>query len=129
VGHDAIPHWLHYHPHFVNQRLYTNNTIYIASKGFRLNGRSLEGAGTFHGFDPSAPRRDPSLQLTAPDERLRSHWCLPKWLCQGHIQGTWSCERNHVPFNSGGRRQEFVFDMPGTREAPDWLECLFEAHA
>ncbi|MDI6449248.1 hypothetical protein [Anaerobaca lacustris] len=123
-----IPAWLHYHPHVVNRGLYTNNTIYIASKGFRLNGLSVEGAGTFQGFNPSVARRGPSLQLTAPSERLRSHWCLPNWLCQGHIEGRWLCDGNHLPFNSGGRRQEFVFDMPETREATDWLKGLFESH-
>ena len=130
---DTIPKWLHYNPHIVNRGLreYSNNTIYIASDHLTLDGHNLskQGAGTFPCFKPS-------LQLTAPDEKARAHWCLPKWL-QNNLPGftlpsrknkKWQCNNEYVPFDSDGRGQEFVFDVPEPDD-PDvmkWLKGLFE---
>ena len=118
---DEFPNWLHYHPHIVNRdrRGYTNNTIYIAADHLMLDGLPVRGAGTF-------PRFKPSLQLTAPEEDSKSHWCLPKWLCNEYIEGDWQCPKDHLPFDSGGRGQEFVFNMPDSPEAIEWIKTLFK---
>ena len=119
---DEIPNWLHYHSHIVNRKIYTKNTIYIAADHLTLDGLSVRGgAGTLPCFKPL-------LQLTAPEEESRSHWCLPKWLCSGYIEGNWRCPKDHLPFDSDGRRQEFVFDVPepSNQEAINWLKGLFE---
>jgi hypothetical protein len=126
---DEFPMWLHYHPHIVNRKIYTNNKIYIAAEHLTLDGLSGRGAGTFPCFKPS-------LQLTAPEEKARAHWCLPKWL-QNNLPGftlpsrknkNWQCYNGYVPFDSGGRGQEFVFEVPGpvNQEAINWLKGLFE---
>lgn len=113
--------WLEYHPHIVNKAdVYTgNNTIYIASDALRIFGETIfgkNGGGTF-------PTIKKSLQLTAENESM-SHWSLPKWL----LEGAWECRDGHLPFLSGGRKQEFVFDVPDKfkKEAIDWLKSLFE---
>jgi len=129
---DTIPKWLHYNPHIVNRGLreYSNNTIYIASDHLTLDGHNLskQGAGTFPCFKPS-------LQLTAPCE-TKAHWCLPKWLqnvLPGFVRAhrmnrNWQCRNVFVPFDSGGRGQEFVFDVrePDKQKAINWLKGLFE---
>jgi hypothetical protein len=118
---DKFESWLHYHPHIVNREIYTknNNKIYIATRNLTLDGLSdKDGGGIFPNFKSS-------LQLTAPKEDARSHWCLPKWL----LEGAWQCSKNdHLPFSSGGRRQEFVFDVPeqNKKKAITWLRNLFE---
>jgi hypothetical protein len=121
VNRDEIPPWLEYHSHVVNKKdVYTgNNTIYIASDTLNLFGETIydKGGGTFRFFKES-------LQLTAPNEEAMSHWCLPKWL----LEGAWQCSKNdRLPFNSSGRQQEFVFDVPEQhkRKAIDWLKEMF----
>lgn len=124
VDQGKIADWLQYHPHIVNKNkgnYRNNNTIYIASDNLTLreNNLSMPGAGTFPFFKPS-------LQLTAPEERLRSHWSLPKWICREQNHGNWPCHEDQVPFNSGGRGQEFVFNMPDSPAAIDWIKTLFK---
>ncbi len=116
--------WLKYHPHIVNAGIKPynkNNTIYISTDKLSFSGLSdKDGGGVFTHFKPS-------LQLTAPEEKARSHWCLPEWLCENFIEGKWSCRECHLPFDSGGRRQEFVFDVPdqNRQKAIDWLKEMF----
>ncbi len=132
---DEFPMWLHYHPHIVNRNIrannrniYTNNKIYIAAEHLILDGFSVRGAGTFPCFKRS-------LQLTAPEEKARAHWCLPKWL-QNNLPGftlpsrknkNWQCNNGYVPFDSDGRGQEFVFKVPDpdNPEVMKWLKSLF----
>ena len=114
--------WLIYHPHIQNEGINeyrNNNTIYIASDKLKLFGEPIcgkDGGGTF-------PHFKPSLRLTAKGESM-SHWCLPEWL----IEGAWKCRDGHLPFLSGGRQQEFVFDVPkeNKQKAIDWFKGLFE---
>ena len=118
VEKDKIPDWLDYHLHVVNSKIYTNNKIYIAKRHLTLDGLShKDGGGVF-------PKFKPPLQLTAQGEKARSHWSLPKWL----IEGAWECRDGHLPFLSGGRQQEFVFDLPD-KNIPKliaWLKELLE---
>jgi hypothetical protein len=124
---DEFPMWLHYHPHIINRKIYTNNKIYIAAEHFTLDELSVRGAGTFPCFKPS-------LQLTAPHE-TKAHWCLPKWL-QNDLPGftrpsrtnkNWHCNNGYVPFDSDGRGQEFIFEAtdPDNPEVMKWLKSLF----
>jgi hypothetical protein len=120
---DEFPTWLRYHSHIVNRNIYskTANTIYMAPKHLTLEGLSVPAAGIFPCFKPS-------LQLTAPEEKSRSHWSLPKWLCRKQVHGNWACHvDHHLPFDSNGRRQEFVFEIPdNSQHAKQWLKGLFE---
>ena len=120
VNRDEIQSWLEYHPHVVNKKdVYTgNNTIYVASDTLNLFGEPIcgkSGGGAFPVFKES-------LLLTAREQSM-SHWSLPKWL----LEGAWKCRDGHLPFLSGGRQQEFVFDVPDIykQEAIDWLKEMF----
>ena len=123
VNQDKIADWLQYHPHIVNKnkgKYRNNNTIYIAPDNLTLHGHNLSvsGAGTFPCFKDS-------LQLTALQE-CKSHWSLPEWLCKENIHGNWPCRDKQAPFDSGGRGQEFVFNMPDSPEAFEWYKTLFK---
>jgi len=118
---DEFERWLHYHPHIVNRKIYPKNTIYKATRRLTLDGLSdKKGGGIFSCFKQS-------LQLTAPEEKAMSHWSLPKWLCENFIEGIWQCRDGHLPFDSDGRRQEFVFDVTeqNKQKAIDWLKEMF----
>jgi hypothetical protein len=133
VNGNEIPDWLQYHPHIVNfnagvNGYMNNNMIYMAADQLILGNKDfgVRGAGIFPCFKSS-------LQLTAP-ERTKARWCLPEWLQTGftrphRLNNDWRCPNNgHVPFDSGGRGQEFVFDVPEPDD-PDvmkWLKGLFE---
>ncbi len=127
VGEKELDDWLKYHPHIVNADIpsykkYNNNTIYIAAPKLNFDVLSDEdGGGVFPCFKKS-------LQLTAPKEELRSHWCLPRWLCENYIEGKWDCQGDCRAFDSNGRKQEFVFDVPkrNMKNAIKWLKGLFE---
>jgi hypothetical protein len=133
VGHDAIPHWLHYHPHVVNADLYgDNNTIYVARKKLNLNGKdsALAGAGIFSQFNEA-------LRLTAPDEDRRTHWRLPRWfypfgnpprppLTYHKDPHRWTLNGGHVILESAYPGQEFVFDTREYPEAVGWIRSLFQ---
>jgi len=127
VDKDKIPSWLNYHPHVLNagKKPYSkNNTIYVAADNLSFNGLSYKkGGGIFSHFKQA-------LQLTAPEENARSHWSLPKWLCGNFIEGKWPYRKGHLPFDSGGRRQEFVFDVSeqNKQKAIKWLRNIFEDH-
>lgn len=133
VGQDVIPHWLQYHPHFVNADLYgDNNTIYVARKKLTLNGKdsAIAGAGIFSQFNDA-------LRLTAPNEDRRTYWCLPGWfypfgnpprppLTYHENPGRWILNGDHVILRSASRGQEFVFDTGEYPEAVDWVRSLFQ---
>jgi hypothetical protein len=128
VTKNNCPSGLEDHLHVLNANGYgygPTNTIYIAADELIVSGQRLgvRGAGSFPCFKPSQ-------QLTAPNEKYRAHWSLPKWLCREQNHGNWVCCRDQVPFDSHsyGQKQEFVFDVPepNNREAINWLKGLFE---
>jgi len=116
------------HPHVEFPEQEANNTIYIAKRNLEIDGitKSLPGFGTFPVFDPK-------LQLTAPEARNPSTWCLPRWF-EGKLSyhseaDRWSpCDgdKSRVMLDAVGRGQEFVCDIgDDTTAATDWLRDLF----
>lgn len=69
VGTDLIPDFLDDHPHGMLPSYTQPDALYIASEGFRIEGRAMAGAGVF-------PTHQTILELTATG-RSRSIWRLP----------------------------------------------------
>jgi hypothetical protein len=133
VGQEDPPAWLQCHPHIVNADIDSykkNNMIYIATEQLALEGHNLSvpGAGTFHCLKDS-------LQLTAPEETRRSHWCLPKWFYSEQAdqrlsyhsgKNKWTLHDDHVILRTASPAQEFVLNTKYYPYAVPWVKSLFE---
>ena len=128
--HQALPDWLHQHPHIQAHPTATPNGIYIASPKLTLptsqSPSKLPGGGLFSHYHPS-------LQLTVSGQQ-RSQWQLPNWFCP---EGTepqltyhrdpkrWQRQDNHVLLKTVGRGQEFVTPIHQPQQLSTWLKSLF----
>ena len=116
------------HPHIEFPEQEANNTIYIARKTLKINGitKPLPGCGIFPTFNSA-------IQLTAPEARNPSTWCLPSFFNKRlsyHPNERWSpCDgdKSWVMLDAVGRGQEFVADFGNdTTAVVKWLNGLFD---
>ena len=128
---EPIHNWAGYHPHFSHQPS-INNTLYIASDKFKINGglskmkETLDGAGLFESVCEQ-------LILTANDARSPSQWQLPTWfhptgnkppLSYHTNPGRWQSTTASTRLQAASRGQEFVLDCDHYPEAQGWLQNL-----
>ncbi len=131
---DAEHAWLKDHPHWKQRKLMGGgNTIYVSTGRLVIDRKDLgPGGGTFDSFRSC-------LQLTDPEQGLRSVWRLPSWF---HPTGTGpllSCHRDPARWSTPDAAkstvrllsvpigQEFVLDLDNVnrQEALVWLASLF----
>jgi hypothetical protein len=128
-----IPEWAHSHPHvsgawFRDQ----SNTLYCASDTLCVPGLKSRrpGGGVFERFSPR-------LCLTAPGQKHRSIWSLPRafyppgtppGLSYHRDKQRWTRRSTDVLLRTVGKGQEFVIDLAGRSGLADWLvDILGEA--
>lgn len=116
-----------YHPHF-RMDPDPRNTLYVAGKRLRLNGRTgkTSGAGVF-------PTLKEHLRLTASNAKSPTQWLLPSFfypkkgrppLSYHSKRARWQQTRKGCRLQAVARGQEFVLDGDAYPEAGDWLEKL-----
>lgn len=122
--------WLRDHPHLHGERA-SNNTIYLARDTLRLPHGPHDigpGAGTFK-------RLSPRLVLTAPGQKSRRVWQLPRWfypskgrtpLTYNANPANWSRDETSATLISAAKGQEFVLDCRGYPEVCEWLQSMIE---
>jgi Nucleotide modification associated domain 3 len=118
------PNWASEHPHIAAS--WKKNTIYVAAKN-----ETTYQAGVFRSYSDQ-------LVLTAPGEKNRSQWRLPKWfhpaerksvLSYHGASGRWTSDHNYTDLKSVGRGQEFILDTADYPEAVDWARSLIAEHS
>lgn len=125
--------WLRYFPHCIIPRdAKSHDTfIYLSADKLILPGMSREmlGAGVFRKYHEA-------LRLTAPGQRNRGLWRLPKWMIPEGRKPLglhdkpwrWTLHEDHVRLRTVGRGQDFVLDTSLYPEAVDWARNIIETH-
>ncbi len=110
--------WLDQHPH-VRRGWGVNNTLYVASKRFSVQSRTLPGFGMLR----------QGRRLTRKGSALPSEWSTPAWLnpkTGGTGMSYHSIERwAEAGIRTAARGQEFVADIGDRADASAWLGDLF----
>ena len=117
------PNWASEHPHI--GATWKKNTIYVAAET-----ETTYQAGVFRSYSDQ-------LVLTAPGEKNRSQWRLPKWfypaqrnsvLSYHGAPSRWTSDHNYTDLRSVGRGQEFILDTTDYPEAVEWARSLIAEH-
>lgn len=132
----ALPDWASCHPHFSRGQEWHDpdgcekkKAIYVATKRLKVPGlrKNISGGGVFKGYHDA-------LCLSAPGQKLRSHWRLPRWmypfpdrqpLTYHGGRAKWHRDEKWAYLNAVDRGQEFVLHAEDYPEAEKWLVGLF----
>jgi hypothetical protein len=127
-GRTNAPSWARNHPHFLNDWGPANH-VYVARSRLSLPGLTITqpGGGVFEKYADS-------LQLTAPNQSLRSIWKLPRFFHPDRDQPSftfhsnssrWTANGKHTLLRSASRGQEFVFQSKQSNEVLGWIANFF----
>lgn len=134
-GEEARPEWAADHPHCRGETYSSCDSLYVARERLEVNGGGL-GSVPGGGLGPAYSE---TLRLTGPGENRRSVWLLPEFfhhdggpspLTYHRAQGRWRRSDDwpgRTRLETVGRGQEFVFELPETPAAHDWLARTIRA--